>query len=138
MERRDVNEVFADAFFYIALLNPKDGFNARAVQTAARLNRRVVTTSWVLTEVADAFAQPRLRSVAHDFLQMTLKNPRTDVISGESWFQAGLDLYGARPDKSWSLTDCISFAVMRQRGVSDALTGDHHFVQAGLNALFLS
>ena len=55
----------------------------------------------------------------------------------EPWFARGKELYGDRPDKSWSLTDCISFVVMTERGISDALTGDHHFVQARFRALHL-
>lgn len=51
-------------------------------------------------------------------------------------YQAGFDLFAARPDKAWSLTDCISFGVMRERGLSDALTADHHFEQAGFRAVF--
>lgn len=50
-------------------------------------------------------------------------------------FDAGLELYASRSDKEWSLTDCISFVVMRERGITDALTGDHHFEQAGFVAL---
>jgi predicted nucleic acid-binding protein len=51
-------------------------------------------------------------------------------------YQAGFDLFVGRPDKAWSLTDCISFAVMTERGLSDALTADHHFEQAGFRAVF--
>ena len=50
-------------------------------------------------------------------------------------FEAGLVLYRSRRDKEWSLTDCVSFVVMEQEGLTDALTGDHHFVQAGFHAL---
>ena len=50
-------------------------------------------------------------------------------------FARGFDLYARRPDKSWSLTDCISFVVMTDRGLTEALTGDHHFEQAGFRAL---
>jgi hypothetical protein len=50
-------------------------------------------------------------------------------------FDAGVALFAQRPDKHWSLTDCISFIVMRREGLTDALTGDHHFEQAGFNAL---
>jgi predicted nucleic acid-binding protein len=54
------------------------------------------------------------------------------------WFERGMELYEGRPDKEWSLTDCISFAVMTERGVSDALTNDHHFEQAGFRILLKS
>jgi predicted nucleic acid-binding protein len=50
-------------------------------------------------------------------------------------FAAGVELYGTRPDKEWSLTDCISFVVMKREGLTDALTGDRHFEQAGFKVL---
>jgi predicted nucleic acid-binding protein len=50
-------------------------------------------------------------------------------------FRTGVAFYSRRPDKDWSLTDCISFVVMRDRGITEALTGDHHFEQAGFKAL---
>jgi len=50
-------------------------------------------------------------------------------------YQRGINLYAQRPDKEWSLTDCISFVVMSDRGITEALTGDHHFEQAGFRAL---
>lgn len=50
-------------------------------------------------------------------------------------FQRGLAFYEERPDKAWSLTDCISFLVMSDEGMSEALTGDHHFEQAGFTRL---
>ncbi len=53
----------------------------------------------------------------------------------EELFAAGVDLYSRRPDKEWSLTDCISFIVMQEEGISDALTGDRHFEQAGYRTL---
>jgi len=57
------------------------------------------------------------------------------VSSSDDWFERGVELYRQRPDKEWSLTDCISFAVMREMKISEALTGDHHFEQAGVKAL---
>jgi hypothetical protein len=56
--------------------------------------------------------------------------------SDDTW-DKGVELYDSRVDKRWSLTDCISFVVMKDEGISDALTGDHRFVQAGFNALLL-
>jgi predicted nucleic acid-binding protein len=57
------------------------------------------------------------------------------VPASEELFDRGAELFASRPDKSWSMVDCISFIVMRREGISDALTGDHHFVQAGFRAI---
>lgn len=131
-----MNEVFADSFYYIALLNPNDRFHASALQATKQLNRRLVTTLWVLMEVADALSAPAVRQRTHQFLQQASADPNTTVITAaDPWYLRGLQLYGTRADKDWSLTDCISFQVMTERGITEALSGDHHFIQAGFRAL---
>jgi predicted nucleic acid-binding protein len=59
----------------------------------------------------------------------------TLVASSAEVFERGCELHACRPDKGWSLTDCISFVVMEERGIHEALTGDHHYEQAGFTAL---
>jgi len=59
------------------------------------------------------------------------------VEATEALYRRGLALYDARPDKEWSLTDCISFEVMTEEGLEAALTGDRHFEQAGFKALLV-
>ncbi|HET6574633.1 MAG TPA: hypothetical protein VFG68_13580 [Fimbriiglobus sp.] len=62
-------------------------------------------------------------------------DPSTQIVpASDDLFTAGLDLYGRRPDKQWSLTDCVSFVVMGREGIAEALTGDHDFEQAGFTA----
>ena len=97
---------------------------------------KVVTTQWVLTELADAMASVRERRQIQDKFRILNDDPGTTVVEASgAWFERGLALYNSRPDKSWSLTDCISFAVMAGMGLTEALTGDHHFEQAGFVAL---
>ena len=133
-----MTEVFADAFYYIALLNPADRYHATAIQATQNLRQPLVTTTWILMEVADALCAPSVRQRTHRFLQRILADSNTLLIADHMlWFPRGMQLYGNRRDKSWSLTDCISFSVMAERGITDALTGDHHFVQAGFRALLL-
>ncbi len=60
------------------------------------------------------------------------------VRASDELFKAGVAFYAMRPNKDWSLTDCISFHVMRDRGIREALTGDHHFEQAGFKTLLRS
>ena len=131
-----MTEVFADAFYFIALLNPSDQHHAEAVRVTRGLIAPLVTTTCVLIEVADALAAPGIRPIVHRFLEQLPADPNTKVIEIDASLRMrGLALFGARPDKSWSLTDCISFVVMAERGITEALTGDHHFEQAGFRAV---
>lgn len=131
-----MNGVFGDAFYFIALMNPSDRFHTAAIDLSISIPRSVVTTTWVLVEVADALSSPRHRRLVHRFLQQVPDGRKTRLITADrEWYDRGLALYGARQDKEWSLTDCISFAVMTELGLTEALTGDHHFEQAGFRAL---
>jgi predicted nucleic acid-binding protein len=96
-----------------------------------------VTTQWILAEVADAVASSTARQSIRSFFQELAANQAVTVVDATAGqFLRGLDLYANRPGKKWSLTDCISFVVMNERGLSDALTGDHHFAQAGFHPVF--
>lgn len=131
-----MNAVFADPQFYLALVSRDDASHARAVRSSRDLTRSVVTTGWVLTEVVDALAAPVQRPV---FLRLweQLRADRTVTIVAptEDLLLRGIDLFSRRPDKAWSRTDCISFVVMQEFGLSDALTADRHFEQAGFTVL---
>ncbi len=128
---------FADSFYFLALLNHNDPAHAPAIRRSSQLGLEIVTTRWVLVEVADALCAPLWRERVVAFIDHLARQP--DVfIRGESdaLFDRGLAYYRRRPDKHWSLTDCISFVVMEQEGLRDALTGDRHFAQAGFNPVF--
>jgi predicted nucleic acid-binding protein len=132
-----MNTIFADTFYFLALLNPSDQAHERAVAFTSNNDVRMLTTEWVLTELADGLARSlRGRS---EFLA-TLADLQTDadatiVTCDHALMAEGVHLYGQRPDKKWSLTDCISFVVMTRAGITEALTADHHFEQAGFVAL---
>jgi predicted nucleic acid-binding protein len=131
-----VSEIFADSFFFIALLNPSDQHHAAAVAASSGLAAPLVTTEPVLIELADALSAPANRSRAAAFCAGLAEDPGVRVVPLDSHtFGRGLELYSRRPDKEWSLTDCISFVVMGDRGITEAMTGDHHFEQAGFVAL---
>jgi predicted nucleic acid-binding protein len=87
-------------------------------------------------EQGDAFAQDvnRQQFVAL-YRQFQASSELSVIPADRSLVQAGFELYASRPDKEWSLTDCISFVVMQREGITEALTGDHHFEQAGFTAL---
>jgi predicted nucleic acid-binding protein len=131
-----VKEYFADSFCFLALNNPEDDAHKSARAAIEGRSGLIVTTAWVLTEVADALAAPPNRRQFIELLDFLTANPDAIILPpSQPLFQAGLMLYRHRPDKEWSLTDCISFVVMKERGITEALTGDHHFEQAGFAAL---
>ena len=108
---------------------------SKAVRLGTQETRPIVTTAWVLTEVADAMSSPANRPAFIRLLE-TLKSSQDVKIlpATADLFDRGVQLYAERADKEWSLTDCISFIVMADEGLADALTGDHHFEQAGFKA----
>ena len=127
---------FADTFFFLAWWNRRDLAHDRVQEFVGEYSGRLLTTRWVLMEVADAFASSRMRrEVRGLFAEIESDEQITIVESADSLYRRGLDLYDARPDKEWSLTDCISFVVMRDEGLTEALTGDGHFKQAGFKAM---
>ena len=131
-----MSHVFADTFFFLALLNKTDEAHNLAVAFARTDSRPYLTTEWFLTEIGDAFSARGSRSQFLRLLELLNSDRQSLVVPAtHELFERGVALYSLRLDKDWSLTDCISFVVMRERGITDALTGDHHFIQAGFNAL---
>jgi uncharacterized protein len=127
--------VFGDAFYFVAWLNRFDQHHSKAVEFARRYTGEIVTTRFVLVETADALASS-LRVKARSFIDIIETDSANIIVRKEpDLFRKGLALYGERLDKHWTLTDCISFIVMDELDLTDALTGDHHFEQAGFNAL---
>jgi uncharacterized protein len=128
--------VFADSFYFFALLNDKDAAHPAAKKFSAQSDAPYVTTAWVLTEVADGCATPERRPAFLKLLDLLNESPDATIVPcSEELFERGIELFRQRPDKDWSLTDCISFMVMEDEGITDALTGDRHFEQAGFRAL---
>ena len=133
-----MKQLFADSFFFIALLSERDACHHRAAEVSRESGAVIVTTRWVLAEVADALCAPAWRGRAGAFVGFVLTAPGFLVQGGsDELFARGMELYRGRPDKEWSLTDCISFVVMADEGLSEALTGDRHFEQAGYKALLM-
>src|SRR5437867_3584348 len=124
--------LFADTFYYIALLSSTDAAQTRAVEFTRTYNELMVTTVWIITELADGMADGSTRQAFMNFYDAVRVDPQVSVVQPEQYlFDEGLELYRNRLDKDWSLTDCISFVVMQRQGIAEALTGDHHFEQAG-------
>jgi predicted nucleic acid-binding protein len=127
---------FVDTHYLLALVNVSDEDHLAAVQQSRGRVGRLVTTTWILVEFADALSAVASRIRAVKFIRGFEAEAFVEVVppTGEQ-FRRALDRYEQRTDKSWSLTDCISFLVMEDLGVTDALTADRHFEQAGFRAL---
>ncbi|MCH8312807.1 MAG: type II toxin-antitoxin system VapC family toxin, partial [Nitrospinae bacterium] len=66
-----------------------------------------------------------------------IKHENTEVMPQTSeMFESAFSLYKKRPDKEWQLTDCTSILIMEEFGLTEVLTGDDHFKQAGFSPLF--
>ena len=128
--------VFADTSFYVALLNSADDRHQEAKAWGESYFGAVVVTEYVLIELGNFFCRQDNRSLFVEFLPSLLADPDTIIVpAATDLFQRGFSLYANRPDKDWSLTDCVSFVVMKQRKLTEALTTDHHFRQAGFKVL---
>jgi predicted nucleic acid-binding protein len=129
--------IFADSYYFLALGNRHDPAHGKSLAFTQTFTGRLVTTGFVLTELVDGCAANASRRVAVvQAIRELRSNPDATIVScSEQLFQQGLVLFEQRPDKEWSLTDCISFVVMTKDGITDALTGDKHFEQAGFTAL---
>jgi predicted nucleic acid-binding protein len=129
---------FADTFYFLALLNPKDQAHRKSLAARKSVSGQLVTTDYVLIEVGDALSHPAYRKRYLDLVSALRMDSQTDIVPASSDFLTkGLNLFAARPDKNWTLTDCLSFVIMSEREISEALTGDVHFRQAGFTVLLM-
>jgi predicted nucleic acid-binding protein len=135
-----VRAVFADTFYWIALVDSNDSAHHRALALTSQLaDTPIVTTDEVLAECLTFFAtaSTQLRRKAVTAAREILDDPDVRVLpQSRSSLLSGMELYEARPDKRYSLTDCISMQTMRREGITEALTSDKHFEQEGFRALF--
>jgi hypothetical protein len=134
-----VKSVFADTSYFLALNVGRDRFHQQAPSLEATLRRQLLTTEWVLTEVADALAAPTTRARFAALIERLRRRDDVTIVAADRrQFEKGCALYVKHNDKGWSLTDCVSLLVMWQYGADTALTSDRHFVQAGFRILLSS
>ena len=136
---KHANFTFLDTAYANALINTRDQWHERAVVWQERLakeRRPLLSTEFVLVEIADGLATVQFRKHAAQMINLLQENPFVEIVPLSSeLFEEALELYKKRTDKRWGLTDCTSFIVMQRYGVVDALTTDEHFQQAGFRAL---
>jgi predicted nucleic acid-binding protein len=133
--------IFADTFYWVALLNRRDSANRAVLEYSRTLgSATLITTDEVLIELlAFCASDQQMRMEAAVAVQDVLDSGNVHVIpQRRDGFLEGLALYKARPDKGYSLTDCISTQTMRREGLTNVLTNDRHFEQEGFHAIFRS
>lgn len=133
------SKVFLDTAYAIALSSPKDEHNEQALRLAEEIETEqisLVTTRAVVFEIGNALSRQRYRAAAIELLESLEFDPNVEIVPAtEELCSRAFELYRARPDKEWGLTDCLSFVVMWEQEIASALTTDKHFVQAGFEAL---
>jgi hypothetical protein len=131
-----MKRVFADTSFFVAAIGPRDQFHEQAVEFMRAYDGQVLTTDFVLVEFGNYLFRIKDRPFLEPVLHNIRTNPQYEIVpASRELLQRGIDRFIARTDKEWSLTDCISFVVMEGRGVTETLTSDADFAQAGFAAL---
>ena len=130
---------FLDTSFLFALLNKADEHHPEAFEKQKIISnsrKRLITTEYVLVELANGLSAIKYREIAVKTINVLRNNKYIIIInSSKELFIRGLEYYEKYIDKEWSLTDCISFLVMKDYKVHSALTTDHHFTQAGFEII---
>jgi predicted nucleic acid-binding protein len=126
------NRIFVDTSFVLALINERDQYHDRAENLSHKFdNSPLVTTDAVLLEIGNAMAKD-FREEAVAIIKVLRSSKRVEVIeTGGRLFEQGLEVYEKYSDKTWGLVDCISFVVMLENGITETLTFDGDFTQAG-------
>ena len=134
-----MNSLFLDANFVIALEISDDQHHHEAAQywrTLIETSFSLVTTSYVLDEIVTFLNRKRQHDKAVKVGNNLLAASHIEMIHvDEGLFYEGWRYFGQHADKTFSLTDCISFVLMEKLGIFEALTFDKHFVQAGFAKL---
>ena len=134
-----MRKIFADSAYWIALINPTDQWRPNAMTVSRELkNFSIITTDEILTETLNYFAESGeyFRGIVTREIEKILLNQGVEIADAtHENFLNGFELYKNRLDKGYSLTDCISMNIMRERQISEILTHDRHFTQEGFQIL---
>jgi len=133
-----MKKTFVDTFYIVALVNKRDEFHEKANELVLVFDTQpLLTTDAVLLEVGNSPARNNKQKSIEIINEFLYSEEIQIVRLDETLFEKAFELYKIHADKSWGLVDCISFVVMKENGMTDALTCDKHFVQAGFRALML-
>jgi uncharacterized protein len=132
-----MNIVFVDTFYLIALANPRDEWHDEAKAVGNSLSNTLqLTTESVLVEFLNFFCRsgPFMHQAAIEMVE-TVSQIAKIIPQSHDLFLSRVEFYKARPDKEYSLTDCLSMIIMWEYGITDVLTHDKHFAQEGFRIL---
>jgi hypothetical protein len=128
--------IFLDTGYILALANSADKYHAVALQAASSIRPPFLTTDAVLIELGNALSRRPSRTLAMETVNDLRSDPNIEIVSVDrALFEDAWTLFCSRDDKDWSVTDCMSFVVMQERGISEVATTDRHFTQAGFTNL---
>jgi hypothetical protein len=129
-----VTPLFADTSYFVALVVCSDNNHPAAAAWARSSHRALCTTEYVLAETGNFLSRPAWRRSFVDlYTRLKTDSQATIVPASSVLFDRGVELFGSRTDQSWSVVDCLSFVAMRDRGITEALSFDRHFEQAGFS-----
>lgn len=133
--------LFLDTAYIYALFNIRDQWHQKAIEWQQRIDSEkhlLLTTQFILIEIANGLSSLKFRQDAAKIIYTLEESLFVEIIPATSeLFKQALELYEQRQDKDWGLTDCTSFVVMNENDLTDALTTDKHFSQAGFNILLI-
>lgn len=134
-----MRRVFVDTSYYLALLLKNDDLRAEARAFDDRASGlRMFTTDAVFMEILAHVAArgTHLRAGALELIESVRTAQNVTVVrQTPQLFDEALALYRLRPDKAYSLVDCMSMIVCRQMEIAEVLTHDRHFHQEGFTIL---
>ena len=134
-----MNRVFLDTSYAVALSAVSDEHHKRALELADEMegaNTHFVTTRAILLEIGNALSRLRHRAAAISLLTALENDPQVEIVPlSDDLYHRALEIYRDHADKEWGLIDCVSFIVMKDEALTEALTADNHFQQAGFRTL---
>jgi uncharacterized protein len=133
-----LDRTFIDTFFIVALVNVRDFYHEKAVELSVEYEgKSLITTDAILLEISNSLSR-NYKTESVIIIEKLLSSFETEIIRlNESLFEKAFSLYKSHADKTWGLVDCMSFVVMKEQNLQNALTCDKHFSQAGFTALML-
>jgi hypothetical protein len=134
-----IEHVFLDTAYAFALINQSDKWHLESVDWQQKIIEEgafLLTTEYILCEIADGLASIKYRKKAIQLIRILEQSEIVKIIPASTeLLHRGLSFFEKYSDKDFSLTDCISFTIMKEFRIRRALTSDHHFSQVGFIAL---